>query len=260
MPDRDPAPDAGQFPSTCWSLILAARGRADPRAREALAALCRAYWYPLYAFIRRRGHDPDEAQDLTQEFFTRFLREGFLDTVDPGRGRFRAFLLAACKHFLANWRDQEPCRDARRRAGRPSRSTALDAEGRYGREPAHAMTPERLYDRQWAVTLLGRVLESLAAEMDRAGKGPLFARLEFTILGERGAAPYARVAEELGMSEGAVKVAAHRLRRRYRALLRRDRPDGRRPGPGRRRDPRPVRRPGVPRAAGFVVTFPAVRF
>ena len=107
MADRDPAPDAWQFPSTRWSLILAARGRADPRAREALAALCGAYWYPLYAFIRRRGHDPDQAQDLTQEFFTRFLREGFLDTVDPGRGRFRAFLLAACKNFLANWHDHE---------------------------------------------------------------------------------------------------------------------------------------------------------
>ncbi len=219
MPDRDLAPDAGQFPSTCWSLVLAARSQAEPRAREALAALCHAYWYPLYAYIRRRGHAPDEAQDLTQEFFTGFLREGFLNTVDPDRGKFRAFLLAACKHFLANRRARD---HAQKRGGGlgPISIGSTDAEGRYGGEPMHEMTPERLYDRRWALTLLGRVLDRLAAEMARAGKGPLFARLEPTLLGERGAGPYARVAEELGLSPGAVKVAAHRLRRRYRALLR----------------------------------------
>ncbi len=219
MPDRDPAPDAGQFPSTCWSLVLAARGRAEPRAREALAALCRAYWYPLYAFIRRRGRAPDQAEDLTQEFFTLFLREGFLDSVDRDRGKFRAFLLAACKHFLANRRDRD---HALKRGGGlgPIPIDSRDAEGRYGREPAHEMTPERLYDRGWALTLLGRVLDRLAAEMEHAGKGPLFARLEPTLLGKRGAGTYSRAAEELGLSPGTVKVAAHRLRRRYRALLR----------------------------------------
>jgi hypothetical protein len=133
MPDRGPAPDAGNFPSTCWSLVLAAKGRAEPRARQALASLCEAYWYPLYAFIRRRGSPPDRAGDLTQEFFTRLLGEGFLDGVDPVRGRFRAFLLAACKHFLANRRDFD--RALKRGGGlAPIPLDCRDAEGRYGRE------------------------------------------------------------------------------------------------------------------------------
>jgi RNA polymerase sigma factor (sigma-70 family) len=219
MPDPDPGPQAGQFPSTCWSVVLAARDPAEPRARQALASLCSAYWYPLYAFIRRRGSPPELAEDLTQEFFAGLLRRGSLDRVAPERGRFRAFLLAACKNFLANRRDHDR---ARKRGGGVGLFPidGRDAEGRYGREPSHEMTAERLYERRWALTLLDRVLARLAAEMDRAGKGALFARLEPTLLGGRGAAPYAVVAGELGLTEGAVKVAAHRLRRRYRELLR----------------------------------------
>ena len=217
MPDPDP--QARQFPSTCWSLVLAARDPAEPRARQALASLCSAYWYPLYAFIRRRGSPPELAEDLAQEFFAGFLRRGFLDGVAPDRGRFRAFLLAACKNFLANRRDHDR---ARKRGGglSPVPIDCRDAEGRYAREPAHEMTPERLYDRRWALTLLDRVLGRLAAEMGRAGKGELFARLEPTLMGGRDAGTYALVAGELGLTEGAVKMAAHRLRRRYRELLR----------------------------------------
>ena len=143
------APSAARFPTTCWSRVAAAAGRVTPEAREALAALCASYWYPLYAFIRRRGHDPDRAADLTQGFFARFLEKDYLSSVDPSKGRFRAFLLAACKHFLANAHDQEVA--LKRGGGRyPVSIDRRDAEGRYLAEPAHDATPERLFERRWA--------------------------------------------------------------------------------------------------------------
>jgi RNA polymerase sigma-70 factor (ECF subfamily) len=206
------------FATTRWSLVLAARGRPSPEARAALADLCHVYWYPLYAFVRRQGHTPDEAQDLTQEFFVRLLDRDFFAPVDRAKGRFRSFLLAACKHFLANEHDR--ARAQKRGGGRAVLSLDFgDAEGRYRLEPADALTPERAFERQWALTLLDQVLARLKAEFIEAGKGPLFERLKGFLAGDRSVGPYERVAAELDMTEGALKVAVHRLRRRYRELL-----------------------------------------
>jgi RNA polymerase sigma-70 factor (ECF subfamily) len=215
-PAASPDPSFG---TTHWSLVLAARDRGTPHADRALAALCSAYWYPLYAFIRRRGHDPDRAADLTQGFFTRFLEKDYLASVDPAKGRFRAFLLAACKHFLANAHDQEV---AMKRGGglRPISIDTRDAEGRYLCEPSHELTPERLFDRRWALSLLDRALDQVGREFHQGGKGVLFDRLKVILTGAPAAAPYAQVGTELGMSEDAVKKAAQRLRQRYRDILR----------------------------------------
>jgi RNA polymerase sigma factor (sigma-70 family) len=217
-PDRT-RPQGGQFQTTHWSVVLAARDRATPEGRGALAALCAAYWYPLYAFVRRRGHDPERAADLTQEFFARLLEKDYLRSVDRAKGRFRSFLLAACTHFLANQRDRAT---ARKRGGghAPVSIDLRGAEGRYLAEPAHDLTAERLFQRRWALTLLDGVLERLGGESRREGKGPLYDRLKVVLVGAGGAVPYAQVGRELGMTEAAVKKAAQRLRRRYRELLR----------------------------------------
>lgn len=222
MPDPGPEPAVSspeRFDTTRWSVVLAARDGSSPGAREALEALCSAYWYPLYAFIRRRGYDGHAAQDLIQEFFARVLEKNTFGSADPSRGRFRSFLLASCSHFLANRRDHDR---ARKRGGDrihvpldPS-----DAEGRYCLEPAHGLTAERLFHRRWALTLLQQVVERLEAEAASAGKGPLFNRLKSCLTGERGSAHYAAVARDLGTSEAAIKMAAHRLRRRYQDVLR----------------------------------------
>ena len=218
--EREPGratPD--EFQTTHWSLVLAARRRESPQAREALAALCATYWYPLYAFIRRRGYDGDRAQDLIQEFFARLLEKDVLATVDPAKGRFRSFLLASCTNFLANCRD----RDRARKRGGDRVHVPLDprdAEGRYRREPADAMTAERLFHRRWALTLLDRVVALLEAEAARTGKAALFDRLKSCLTGERGADHYAAIARDLGTTEAAVKMAALRLRRRYQEVLR----------------------------------------
>jgi RNA polymerase sigma-70 factor (ECF subfamily) len=206
------------FATTHWSLVAAARDRASPEARDALAELCRAYWYPLYAFIRRKGHAADAAQDLTQEFFTRLLEKDFLGAVDRARGKFRSFLLAACQHFLANEYD----RAAAQKRGGGRAHLPLDfraAEDRYTHEPAHALTPERLFERRWALTLLDDVLVRLQAEFDEAEKGPLFDRLKAFLTQPAETAPYRELAAGLAMTEGALRVAVHRLRRRYRELL-----------------------------------------
>jgi RNA polymerase sigma-70 factor (ECF subfamily) len=215
----DPAvPGApGRFVTTRWSLIRAAQDPSAQASRAALAALCSAYWYPLYAFIRRQGHDAEEAQDLTQEFFARLLEKDGLAAVDRDKGRFRSFLLAACKHFLSNERDR--ARAQKRGGGRAVLPLdAAGAEGRYGSEPAHEETPERLFERRWALALLEQVLGRLREEYAAAGKGRVFERLKGHLTGD--GVPYAQVAADLSMSAGAVKVAAHRLRQRYRELLR----------------------------------------
>jgi DNA-directed RNA polymerase specialized sigma24 family protein len=206
----------GQFPTTCWSVVLAARGTPQGDALAALETLCAAYWFPLYAFIRSRGLPAHSAEDLTQSFFTRLIEKGVLDAVDRSKGRLRAFLLAACKDFLANHRDYE----GRKKRGGGRQFVPIDAEGRLGALAAQGLTPEALFDRKWAVALLERVLERLAAEMDSAGRSALFDRLKPVLLGESQAPSYSDVAVPLGMTEGAVKVAAHRLRARYRELLR----------------------------------------
>jgi RNA polymerase sigma-70 factor (ECF subfamily) len=206
-----------RFETTHWSLVLAARDRAEPGADDALASLCTLYWYPLYAYVRRRGHDADEALDLTQEFFARLLEKDFLAAVDRGKGKFRSFLLAAYNHFLANERDRT--RALKRGGGKTVLSLdAADAEGRYGSEPAAELTAEKLFERRWALALLQHVMARLRGEFEAKGKGRVFEQLRGFLVGEKGAG-YRQAGEELGMSESAVKVQVHRLRERYRELL-----------------------------------------
>jgi RNA polymerase sigma-70 factor (ECF subfamily) len=214
--ESNDAPD--RFLTTHWSLVAAARDADSPQARTALAALCEAYWYPLYAFIRRQGHSMEDAHDLTQEFFARLLEKDYLGSVDRARGTFRSFLLAACKHFLANEYDRG---QAQKRGGGKTIGS-LDcrvAEGRYNQELAHDVTPEKLFERRWALALLQQVLARLRAEQERAGKLALFEQLKPFLAGEGPALRYAQPAKALGLSTGAVKVAVHRLRRRYRELV-----------------------------------------
>ena len=213
----DPTP--GDFPSTHWSRVLAAGDPEAPLARKALSELCQAYWFPLYAYFRRRVQDPDRAQELTQDLFVRLLEKGALAAADPARGRFRSFLRAVCADFLANRRDWE--RATKRGGGRTTFSLDLaEAEDRYGREPAHELTAERIFDRTWALTLLQRVLDQLRREFESAGQGANFAELGAVLTDADSVVPYKTIAARLNMSEGAVRVAVHRLRRRYGALLR----------------------------------------
>lgn len=208
-----------RFQSTRWSRVVAAREGGSAEAREALADLCADYWYPLYAFVRRRGHDPVAAEDLVQGFFARLLEKGDLEAVDPRKGRFRSFLLAACSHYLANQSDRD--RALKRGGGRAAIPIdRLDGEGRYAREPSHDLTPERLFERHWALTLLGRVLGRLESEMAAAGKAREFQTLRPALLGGGDHIPYAAIAVDLGRSEEAARAAASRLRRRHRELLR----------------------------------------
>jgi len=223
MSPRDRASDSrhagGQsFTTTHWSLVLAAGHGSRPDASVALATLCETYWYPLYYYVRRRGYRAEEAQDLTQEFFARLLAKGYLKVADPDRGRFRSFLLASLNHFLANeWRR----RSARKRGGgKPAISlNAASAETRYRQEPAHNLTPEKAYERRWALLLLEKSLSKLRDEYAASGKAGVFERLS-EFLGGAERVPYEKAARELDMTEGAVKVAVHRLRKRCRAILR----------------------------------------
>jgi RNA polymerase sigma-70 factor (ECF subfamily) len=198
-------------------VIAAAQDPAAPQTREALALLCSTYWYPLYAYIRRQGYSVDQSQDLTQGFFVQLLEQQTLQVADRTRGKFRSFLLTACKHYLGHERDR--ARALKRGGGRRLFSLDFaDGEARYQAEPIHSLTPEKLFARGWALTLLDQVLARLRAEFAQKGKSPLFDRLRVFLLGEKSAIPYKQVAQELGLTEGAVKVAAHRLRRRLREL------------------------------------------
>jgi RNA polymerase sigma-70 factor (ECF subfamily) len=203
--------------TTRWSLIVAAQQPAAPQAREALAELCRLYWYPLYAYIRGHGHDAAAAEDLTQAFFTHLLEKHALASVSPQRGRFRSFLLASCQHFLAN--ERERANALKRGGGRVVSLDLSDADGRYSREPDHAETAERLFERRWALGLLEHVLQQLRSEYEQTGKVPLFDALKGQLTGD-GSEPYALLAEELGLTESAIKSAVHRLRKRYGEILR----------------------------------------
>src|SRR5262249_21215366 len=208
-----------RFRTTHWSLVLAARDRASPEARQALEELCESYWYPLYAFIRRSGHNSEEARDLTQEFFARLLEKDYLADVDRDKGKFRSYLLAACKHFLANERDRALAQ--KRGGGRTGLSFDADAaESRYSSEPQHTLTPERLFERRWVLVLLQSVLNRLRDEQKSAGRGAQFDQLKGFLAGDRAATRYAEVAQALGTTVGALKVGVHRLRGRYRDLLR----------------------------------------
>jgi RNA polymerase sigma-70 factor (ECF subfamily) len=208
-----------RFVTTHWSVVLVA-GRTDStRAQSALARLCQTYWYPLYAYVRRRGHSPHDAQDLTQEFFARLLERHTIANADPNRGRFRSFLLSTMNHFLAH--EWERLRAQKRGGGRQLLSLDLArAEERYDLEPADNSSPDKLFDKHWAGALLEEVLNQLEAEYQQAGKAGLFAALKQTLTGTHESQPYAVLATRLGMNEAAVKVAVHRLRKRYRELLR----------------------------------------
>ncbi|HEX8826147.1 MAG TPA: hypothetical protein VF794_39950 [Archangium sp.] len=208
-----------KFSTTRWSLIFTASQGATPEAHEALSSLCGLYWYPLYAFTRRQGHSPEDAQDLVQGFFTLLLEKNHLAAVDRQRGRFRSWLLASLKHFLANEWERE---QAQKRGGGQTRIfiDRQTAEGLYSTDFSHDLTPEKLYERHWALTLLEHVLATLANECALLGKQALFEKLRGTLTGDAEHVSYTQVAEELGMSLGAVKVAAHRLRGQYRELLR----------------------------------------
>ena len=208
-----------EFATTQWSLVLAANPdeASQTRARRALEELCRAYWYPLYAFVRYRGHSADEAQDLTQAFFARIIETGGFASADREKGRFRSYLLGAMKHFLAN--EWHRARTQKRGGGATILELdALDPEARYALKPAGESDPDAGFDREWALESTGRAMEKLREDYEGRGKGELFSVLRGSLTGEEPAR--SETAGRLGMSEGAVKVAVHRLRKRYRELLR----------------------------------------
>jgi RNA polymerase sigma-70 factor (ECF subfamily) len=213
-----PAVRAGRFATTRWSLVLAAGHTPDARSGEALASLCELYWYPVYAFIRRQGSRPEDCADLTQAFFARVLEKNYFHDADPSRGRFRGFLCASVRHFLSNERDR--ARTLKRGGYQPTVSLDVEAaEGRYRFEPRDDLTPEKLLDRSWALTLLERVLVHVRDAHVEAGKGQLFEQLKGFLIADGAEPPYRDVARVLGLTDGAVKVAVHRLRRRFRAEL-----------------------------------------
>lgn len=207
------------FTTTQWSLVLRAAQPGDSVGSAALEVLCRRYWFPLYAFARRRVAEVHEAQDLTQEFFLRLLEKNSLTAATPERGRFRSFLLASLKNFLANEWDRAIAQ--KRGGGRERLSLDWDVgESRLSLEPAHSDTPEREFERQWALTLLDNVVKHLQDEFISAGKSRQFELLKETLTGGRAVVDYSAVAAELSMSEDTARQAAHRLRKRYRELLR----------------------------------------
>lgn len=208
------------FATTHWSIVLeAGRGGTCADADGALAQLCQKYWFPLYAYVRRRVHDTNEAQDLTQEFFARLLEKEILAEADPDRGRFRSFLLTAMQNFLTNeWRKAQ----ANKRGG-GAKLLSLDfsaGDSKLNFEPGHDWTAERIFERNWGITLLEHVLARLRDEYATAGKENMFAALRPFISSNRDEGSFAALGEQLEMTEGAAKVAAHRLRKRYRELLR----------------------------------------
>lgn len=210
---------AGEFVTTHWSVVLAAGDEESPSAAQALERLCQVYWKPLYAYVRRQGHGIHEAQDLTQEFFARLLEKQYLQLADPGRGRFRTFLLTSLKRFLINeWKHA-----SRQKRGGGQKFSLLveDSEAENSiAEPSEGLTPEQIYEQRWATSLLEEVIAKLRRDYAAAGMEKLFDELKVYIWGEKNALSYADIASQLGLSDGAVKVAAHRLRNRFRLLLR----------------------------------------
>jgi RNA polymerase sigma-70 factor (ECF subfamily) len=207
------------FVTTRWTVVLAAGRNDTPNARAALAELCQMYWYPLYAYVRRKGYAPHDADDLTQGFFTWLLEKDTLAAADPARGRFRSFLLTRLNHFLADEWDRLK---AQKRGG-GQRLIPLEggtAETRYQIEPVDARSPDKLFEYRWAMTLLEHVVERLHQEYEKDGKATLFDELKGCLSQARAAVSYGAAAERVGLSEGALRVAAHRLRQRYRELLR----------------------------------------
>lgn len=207
------------FTTTHWSVVLEAGQDGSTSASQAMARLCQTYWYPLYAYVRRKGYDAADAQDLTQGFFAKLLARNYLNVADRNKGKFRSFLLGSLEHFLAReWTKAH----AQKRGGRQTVLSLdeVNAEGRYLREPVDDFTAEKIFDRRWATTLLEQAMLGLREECRVEGKSDLFKKLEGHLSGEKGEASYAEVATSLGLSEGAVKVAVHRLRQRYGELVR----------------------------------------
>jgi RNA polymerase sigma-70 factor (ECF subfamily) len=209
------------FTTTHWSIVLNAQDTASPLAATALEKLCRAYWYPLYVYVRRQGEDEESAKDLTQGFFTRLIEKHYLAQAQRERGKFRSFLLAALKHFLADERDKAR---AQKRGGAQTFVSLDDSTGeqRYRLEPVDAMDAEKLFERRWALTLLGQARARLKEEYLESGKSSLYERLKVLEAGDKNAPPYAEVAVELGLTESGVKSAVSRLRQRYRELVRQE--------------------------------------
>jgi RNA polymerase sigma factor (sigma-70 family) len=213
------APRGAAFATTRWSIVLMARRDDTTRARDALSKLCQTYWYPLYAYARGRGHGREDAQDLTQEFFARLLEKDWLDRADREKGRFRSFLLIAMKRFLAD--EWDKARAQKRGGGLPMFSLQFDtAETRLSHELADEVTPEQSFERRWVLTLLDEVLKRLRVEYEKEGSAELFTELTPCLIGERTSLPYAELAKKLAFSESAMKSAVHRMRQRYRKLLR----------------------------------------
>ncbi len=229
------SPTNVEFPTTCWSRVVHAGNPADPAAGDALEGLCRDYWYPLYAFVRRRGVGEHDAADLVQGFLADLIERRDLAVADPHRGRFRSFLRAACAHYLSHTRDRD--RAAVRGGGRsPITIDLVHAEVRLGRDLAHEQTAERLFERRWALDLLGMVLARFEAEAVQSGKSGLFGQLRPMLEGEVRGESYREVGMAVGLSEGAVKVAGPPLPSSLpRAAPRGSCPHGRRPGRHRRR-------------------------
>jgi len=205
--------------TTRWTVVLGAGTDSSPEARRALEELCRCYWYPLYAYARRRGQGPEDAEDLVQGFFARLIEQHLLKGLQREGGRFRSFLLTCFIRFMNDARDH--ARRIKRGGGQEVFSLdAQLAEGRYQLEPADVLDPEKIFERRWALTVLETVLARLRAELESEGKGPLFQHLQALVVGETGAARQKEVAARLGLSEGTLAVTVHRLRQRYRGLLR----------------------------------------
>jgi RNA polymerase sigma factor (sigma-70 family) len=218
-----PASEVGEgrpvFVTTHWSVVLSARSKDSPQSAAALETLCRTYWYPLYAYVRRQGHSPPDAQDLTQEFFARLLQKDYLKAAAREKGRFRTFLIVALKRFLANEWDR--LRAQKRGGGQPMLSLDTElAEQRYRVEPVEGASADRIYERRWALTLLDRTMTRLRDEFASAGKAAEFDRLKSCLTADRGEISYAEIAATLGIGEGAARVAVHRLRKRFREVFR----------------------------------------
>ncbi|MBE0542013.1 MAG: sigma-70 family RNA polymerase sigma factor [Verrucomicrobia bacterium] len=214
-----PATRRDVFVTTRWTVVLSAGRKSSPQSDRALSELCQTYWYPLYAYVRHRGHSKEDAEDLTQAFFARFLEKNYLEGLSAERGKFRAFLLASLKHFLANEWDKSQTQ----KRGGGALHLSLDwqsADARYHLDPPDPTSPDRLYDRDWALALLERVIARLREECAADGKAELFEQAKDCLMVGDAAIPYAQAAEKLRLNEGAVRVAVHRLRKRYRELLR----------------------------------------
>jgi RNA polymerase sigma-70 factor (ECF subfamily) len=219
-PSAPPA-TAQWFATTHWSVVLAASDHRAPDAQAALEVLCRSYWFPLYAYLRRQGHNPHDAQDLTQEFLARLIANHDLQHVEPQRGKFRSFLLGTLKHFLSDERKKGHAQ--KRGGGQPLISLDEEsAETRYALEPADRVTPEMLFERHWALTVLERVRDRQRVRHEQRGKVELFDALEPCLGGSRQPVSYAEIGARFGMSEGSVKVAVHRLRKEFGELLRQE--------------------------------------